>query len=126
MLQSQINVTPLVDVCLVLLIIFMVVTPMIVSGDAIELPVTRHGAPLDETTLGVSVMHDGTVLVGSAIVREDEVPAALQHLRTTGAPDVVTVRADKRTRYGSVVSVLGACRTAGFEDVKLVSVRARD
>ena len=125
MLQAEINVTPLVDVCLVLLIIFMVVTPVIVSGSAVQLPETAHGASLSEPPLSITVMADGTALIGSSIVREDEIARELQRLHATDHPKQVAVRGDKRASYGAVVSVLDACRSAGWEDVTLVSLQAR-
>ena len=124
MLQSEINVTPLVDVCLVLLIIFMVVTPILVSGSSVQLPETRHAPALGEAPVAITVMADGTVLIGAALVREDEVAAELQRLRARSDAATVAVRGDKRAMYGQVVQVLDACRAAGWEDVKLVSLQA--
>lgn len=122
MVQSEINVTPLVDVCLVLLIIFMVVTPVMVSGSAVELPETKHSPALGDVPLAVTVMADGTVMIGDAIVREEQVASELQRLRPTKSS--VAVRGDKRVMYANVVEVLDACRAAGWEDVKLVSLKA--
>lgn len=126
MMQSEINVTPLVDVCLVLLIIFMVVTPVLVTGSAVELPETRHSAALGEAPLSITVMADGTALVGSTIVRRDEIAGVLQRLRSGEHAESVAVRGDKRVPYGAVMEVLDACRAAGWQDVKLVSLRAID
>jgi biopolymer transport protein ExbD len=125
MLQSEINVTPLVDVCLVLLIIFMVVTPTLVTGVSVQLPETQHAPALGEAPASVAVMADGTVLVGSLLVRRDEMGAELQRLRSRNAATSIAVRGDRRVKYGEVIEVLGACRAAGWEDVKLVSLRPR-
>lgn len=126
MLQSEINVTPLVDVCLVLLIIFMVVTPIMVTGSAVQLPETKHSPPLGEAPLAITVMDDATVMIGSAIVRQDQVKEELLRRRAGKHPDSVAVRGDKRVAYGEVVKVLDACRSAGWEDVKLVSLKAQE
>src|ERR1700737_3934093 len=81
-LNSDINVTPLVDVCLVLLIIFMVVTPLVVTGVPISLPVTRHAQSFSESTrqLPVTVKDDGTVYVGPVVVRREQVAPELERL----------------------------------------------
>jgi biopolymer transport protein TolR len=126
MIHAEINVTPLVDVCLVLLIIFMVVTPVLVTGSAVELPETRHSAALGEAPLSITVMADGTAVVGSTIVRKDEIAGVLQRLRAAEHAESVAVRGDKRVQYGTVMEVLDACRAAGWQDVKLVSLRAAD
>lgn len=125
-MHSEINVTPLVDICLVLLIIFMVVTPAIVTGSAVSLPETRHSREGAEAPLSITVMVDETVLIGSAVVRQDQVASELQRVRTRTVGDSVAVRGDKRVSYGSVMKVLDACRAAGWEDVKLVSLKAVD
>ncbi|HET7437274.1 MAG TPA: biopolymer transporter ExbD [Thermoanaerobaculia bacterium] len=124
MVHSEINVTPLVDVCLVLLIIFMVVTPVLVTGSPVQLPETKHSPALGEAPVSVTVMHDGTVLIGTTVVREDQVAAELQRVRATTHSESIAVRGDKQALYGAVVKVLDACRAAGWEDVKLVSLRA--
>src|SRR3989449_10327085 len=84
--QSDINVPPLVDVCLVLLIIFMVVTPMLQKGVPINLPVTDEPerTPDTEKQLQISVKADGSVYLGSSVVRKDQVQAELEqiHQRT--------------------------------------------
>ena len=77
-LNSDINVTPLVDVCLVLLIIFMVVLPSLVNGVPVELPTTSGAANVDERILPVTIKEDGTVYLDTLIVRRDEVESALQ------------------------------------------------
>ena len=122
-LNSDINVTPLVDVCLVLLIIFMVVLPSMVNGIPVQLPAASTAGPVESRVLQVTVKDDGTVYLGEVIVRSDEVPAALQRLRATESARPIVVRGDKRVAYGEVAAVLGACRAAGWEDVKLATVK---
>ncbi|MBV8518434.1 MAG: biopolymer transporter ExbD [Acidobacteria bacterium] len=119
-MHAEINVTPLVDVCLVLLIIFMVVLPSMVNG-TVELPETTVTAPVAERALPITVKEDGTVYLDTLIIRRDEVDSALEQLHTTAAARPIALRADKRVRYGEVVTVLAACRKAGWDDVALVS-----
>ncbi len=120
-MQSEINVTPLVDVCLVLLIIFMVVLPTVVNGVPVALPETSSKTALEERALPVTVKEDGTVYVDTMVIRRDELPAALKALRATASARPIAVRADKRVPYGDVAGVLGACRDAGWSDVALVT-----
>lgn len=122
-LNSDINVTPLVDVCLVLLIIFMIVLPSLVNGVPVNLPETSSTASPDSRLLPITIKEDGTVYLDTLVVRRDEVPAALQRMRATAATRPVGVRADKRVSYGEVVTVLDACRKAGWEDVTLIAAK---
>lgn len=122
-LHSDINVTPLVDVCLVLLIIFMIVLPAMVNGEDVSLPRTSSETPVDERVLPLTVKEDGSVYIGTLVIRRDEVRSALQGLRATDALRPIAVRADKRVQYGEVLSVLADCRHAGWQDVTLVGMR---
>jgi biopolymer transport protein ExbD len=122
-LTSDINVTPLVDVCLVLLIIFMVVTPMLQKGVPVNLPVTEEPEKTPDTDkqLQISVKADGSVYLGSTVVRKEQVQSELEqiHLRT---PDrEVAVKGDKLVKYGVVLDVLKACREVGFNNVGLIA-----
>ena len=125
MMQSEINVTPLVDVCLVLLIIFMVVLPSMVNGIPVQLPETSVRDPIESRQFPITVKEDGTVYLDTLVVRHDEVASHLKKLHQTDGARPIAVRADKRVQYGEVAAVLAAARAAGWEDVKLVStVRA--
>src|SRR5215468_2807636 len=87
-LEANINVTPLVDVCLVLLIIFMVVTPVIVSGVQVNLPKTHTGTQLGKgEMLKVNVNADGTVYLNGLAIRAEKVRSEVERLHT-GAPDM--------------------------------------
>jgi len=121
-LESNINVTPLVDVCLVLLIIFMVVIPAMVTGVAVKLP-RANGDPVAEAQrqLAITVKDDGTVYLGSVVVRSEQVVSELQRLHGESPERSVAVRGDQRVAYGEVVKVLDACRAAGYNDVNLIS-----
>jgi biopolymer transport protein TolR len=121
-LEANINVTPLVDVCLVLLIIFMVVTPMIITGVPVSLPKTHTGTPLGKgEQLKVTVNADGTVYVNGIVIRAEQVRSEVERFHGAAPEMRVVVRGDKVVRYGEVVKVLDACRAAGYEDVGLVS-----
>ena len=117
-LHSEINVTPLVDVCLVLLIIFMVVTPMITNGMPVHLPSSSTAKNLGQGPLQVTINGDRTLYVGQDVIRAEDLSTELQRLRAKSNRPVI-VRAEKSLPYGDVVKVLDACRTAGFDEVGL-------
>ena len=122
-MNSEINVTPLVDVCLVLLIIFMVVTPMLQKGVAVNLPVTAdpEKTPDTEKQLQISVKSDGTVYIGSSVIRKDEVQKALEELHQRTPDREIAVKGDKLVKYGDILDVLKALREVGFNDVGLIA-----
>jgi biopolymer transport protein TolR len=122
-LTSDINVTPLVDVCLVLLIIFMVVTPMLQKGVPVNLPVTEdpEKTPDTEKQLLISLKSDGSVYLGPNVVRKEQVQSALEEIHTRTPDREVAVKGDKVVKYGDVLDVLKACREVGFNDVGLIA-----
>jgi biopolymer transport protein TolR len=122
-MNSEINVTPLVDVCLVLLIIFMVVTPMLQKGVPINLPVTEEPerTPDTEKQLQISVKADGSVYLGSNVVRKDQVQAELEQIHQRTPDREIAVKGDKLVKYGDILDVLKACREVGFNDVGLIA-----
>jgi biopolymer transport protein TolR len=122
-LTSDINVTPLVDVCLVLLIIFMVVTPMLQKGVPINLPVTEgpEKTPDTDKQLQISVKADGTVYLGSYVVRKDQVQSELEAIHQRTPDREIAVKGDRLVKYGDVLDVLKACREVGFNDVGLIA-----
>jgi biopolymer transport protein TolR len=122
-LSSEINVTPLVDVCLVLLIIFMVVTPMLQKGVQINLPVTDEPEKTPDTDkqLQISVKADGTVYLGPNVVRKEQVQSELEAIHSKTPDREIAVKGDRLVKYGDVLDVLKACREVGFNDVGLIS-----
>ena len=122
-MTSDINVTPLVDVCLVLLIIFMVVTPMLQKGVPVNLPVTEEPekTPDTEKQLQISVKADNTVYIGSNVVRKEQVQTALKEIHERTPDREIAVKGDRLTKYGEVLDVLKACREVGFNDVGLIA-----
>jgi len=125
-LHADINVTPLVDVCLVLLIIFMVVTPIICGGAVpIHLPTVRNAVTLGEATrqLPISVKADGSLYVDAVVIRAEQLASVLRERHNEHPDRPVAVRGDKSVKYREVMTVLSACRAAGFNDVSLIAER---
>jgi biopolymer transport protein TolR len=122
-LNAEINVTPLVDVCLVLLIVFMVVTPMLQKGVPINLPITEEPerTPDTEKQLQISVKSDGSVYLGSTVVRKEQVESELQEIFKRTPDREVAVKGDRAVKYGAVLDVLKACRNVGFNNLGLIS-----
>jgi len=122
-LNSEINVTPLVDVCLVLLIIFMVVTPMLQKGVPVNLPVTEdpEKTPDTEKQLQISVKSDGSVYLGPTVVRKEQVESELKSIHEHTPDREIAVKGDKKVKYGDVLDVLRACREVGFNNVGLIA-----
>ena len=124
--MAEINVTPLVDVMLVLLIIFMVTAPLLVAGVPIDLPESRAGA-LDQQAEPVQVAIDGQgrITIDEAPVEEAELARKFAAIAAQPAPADgrrVYLRADKRLDYGRVMRVMGELNRAGLNRVALVSV----
>lgn len=118
---SEINVTPLVDVMLVLLIIFMISAPLLTAGVPVELPKTEAGAMQDvPDPITVSVRADGRIYVG-----ENEVPFANLSPRLKAMAEDITrpiyVRADARASYGAVAQVMASLSTSGFSAINLIT-----
>jgi biopolymer transport protein ExbD len=124
-LNAEINVTPLVDVCLVLLIIFMLFLPQLTQGVQVQLPETTKSNDIDKRIFPITVKSDGTVYLDKLIVRQDEVLPALKQLHATASSRPIAVRGDKRVLYGAILDVLAASRDAGWQDVTLVHLERR-
>ena len=122
--MAEINVTPFVDVMLVLLIIFMVTAPLLTAGVPIELPESRAKALSEEREqVTVSLAPDGTVFVDEEAVAMESLPAALEQLPrdAEGKPPLVTLRGDKSLPYEAVMGVMGELNRAGFNSITLVT-----
>jgi biopolymer transport protein TolR len=119
--QSNINVTPLVDVCLVLLIIFMVVTPMLQKGVDVALPETREPAKMPETAkqLTVSIKQDGSVFVKDSWVTEERLPATLKEIHEQTPEKTIVVKGDRRLKYKDIRKLMRVINEAGFTRVGL-------
>ena len=121
---TEINVTPMVDVMLVLLIIFMVTAPLLVAGVPVNLPDSNAGA-LDQQKqpLEISIDGSGAIFVGDEQVQEAQLPAILSARRGPAGGDgpPVFLRADKDLGYGRVMRVMGELNRAGLNKVSLVT-----
>ena len=122
--MAEINVTPLVDVMLVLLIIFMVTAPLLSAGVPVDLPVSRAKALGQEAhAVTISMPADGKVFLDQNEVAPGELADRLAGLPRQGAdkPPLVTLRADKGLAYGRVMAVMGELNRAGFNAISLVT-----
>ena len=121
--KGDINVTPLVDVCLVLLIIFMVVTPMLQSGVDVLLPSGAHAEkkPGQEGDLIISIKPDGTVFVGQDWIPDRDLDKYITAEHQKDPNRNVMLKADKRINYGKVRMVMKAANTAGFTQVAFLT-----
>jgi biopolymer transport protein ExbD/biopolymer transport protein TolR len=127
--KSDINVTPLVDVVLVLLIIFMVVTPIIAGGVPVELPKTVHHArkPDDGQDIVISVTTDQRVYVyGKPVAATQDVTRLVEEERRKHPEKAVFVKGDTRTTYGVVREVMEAVHKAGLDNVMLGTEEVKD
>ena len=120
--MSEINVTPLVDVMLVLLIIFMVAAPLMVSGIPVDLPKTQAKQLNDQKPpLAVSVDAGGKYFIGTDEVQTDQFLSALTNHAENELDRRIHVRADKNLPYRAVLELMGQINSAGFSKVALVS-----
>jgi biopolymer transport protein TolR len=121
--MSEINVTPLVDVMLVLLIVFMVAAPLLSSGVPVDLPQTA-AAPLslDSEPLTVTVQSDGEVFVKDQPVALAGLVPRVKSLTGVSGDDRIYVRGDKGASYGTIMQVMGALSGAGFSHLALVAL----
>ena len=119
---AEINVTPMVDVMLVLLIIFMVAAPLLISGVTLDLPRTS-AAPLPEVKerIVISVTRDRELFLGDDPVTWDALPERLHAMKAAGTENTIFVRGDTKTDYGTVMEVLGLLGKAGFADISLLT-----
>lgn len=120
--MAEINITPMVDVMLVLLIIFMVAAPLLVTGVPIELPKTTAAkVGQSKKPMVVTLTADGKLQIRSEFVGRDELVPRLRQIRAEEGDAVVYVRADKRNAYGDVMELLGRVGESGFGRVSLLS-----
>ena len=127
-LNSSVNVTPLVDVCLVLLIIFLVVTPMLQSGISVSLPTSPHpeAIPDKENQLVLAIRQDRSLWIGSQqFLSREDFSRALAARGRGGQNFEVLVKGDQRLDYGEVLDVLKAAREAGFANVGLIAEKVQ-
>ncbi len=121
--MSEINITPMVDVMLVLLIIFMVAAPLLTVGVPLELPKTAAQAVAteQEEPLTISVQEDGTISIQNTPTPEGELIGKLRAIAAERTDDKLFLRADGKIAYERVVQVMGALNSGGFANIVLVT-----
>src|SRR5215831_17309202 len=123
--KSDINVTPLVDVMLVLLIIMMLITPMLQQGVAMRLPQASNTVdkPTTQDNTTVAVGKDGTMYVNAKQVTEAEMASKVTEALESKKDKVVFIKADQEALYSSVMAAMDALHQAGVEDIALITER---
>ncbi len=120
--MSEINVTPMVDVMLVLLIIFMVAAPLLTVGVPIDLPETQaKSMEQDREPLTISVNDKGQVFLQNTEIKLDEIVPKLKAIAKNGVDERIYVRGDRKVDYGTVMRVMGRLSAAGYRRVALVT-----
>lgn len=126
-LVSEINVTPFVDVMLVLLIIFMVAAPLLTVGVPVNLPETQANELNSETQpITVSVNSQGQIYLQETEIPLEEVVAKLQAIATTGYNERIYVRGDRAADYGTIMQVMARISAAGYHNLGLVTLQEQD
>ena len=119
---SEINVTPLVDVMLVLLIVFMVAAPLLTVGVPIDLPETQAKSLNTESKpVTVSVANDGLIYLGDQPVALTDLVARITEVAVNGTEERIYVRGDQASTYGTVMQVMGVLSGAGFSHIGLIT-----
>jgi biopolymer transport protein TolR len=120
--MAEINVTPFVDVMLVLLIVFMVTAPLLTVGVPVDLPKTQAQAlSQDREPLSVSVRRDGSIYLQNTPVSEDDLVPRLTAIAANGYDQRIFVRGDRSVDYGRVMQVMALISSAGFTHIGLVT-----
>lgn len=122
---SDINVTPMVDVMLVMLIIFMVITPMLQKGVTVDKVKTKNPTAMKdadkEDAILVSVTRAGDTYLGSTRMAPDQMPNKIKDMLTNKPEKVVYISADRRAKYERVVTVIDEIRNAGVEQLGMIT-----
>lgn len=124
--MAEINVTPFVDVMLVLLIIFMVTAPLLVPGVPINLPdADARALPEDSKPIEVTIDQNGAIFIGDTAIDEKELIVRLKAITGNRTDAQIYIRGDSSNSYGRVMEVLGSINAAGFRQVALITERPR-
>jgi biopolymer transport protein ExbD/biopolymer transport protein TolR len=127
---SDINVTPMVDVMLVMLIIFMVITPMLQHGVQVDMVKTKNPIPMQDAdksdAILVAVTRDGKVFLGNTQMASDDLPNKVRDMLVNRVSKMVFIRSDARARYEKVVDVVDNLRAAGVDQVGLLTEQIQD
>ena len=120
--MADINMTPFIDIMLVLLIIFMVAAPLLATGVAVDLPQTKAGPlNIDQKPISIALNDQGQLFLMDAPVANDELIAKLQGIAKDGFDERIYLRADKGLLYGRVAEVMASLTAAGYKKVALVT-----
>ena len=119
--MADINMTPMIDVMLVLLIIFMVAAPMLTTGVDVNLPEAKTGKSLESEALTVTMTDDGRIQFGKTFVQLGVLQKQLREAAKLDRKRPVLVRADHNLPYGRVITVVDSIREAGFSQVGFVT-----
>lgn len=120
--NADINVTPLVDVMLVLLIVFMVAAPLLSVGVPVELPKTdAKSLPAEQEPITITVNKDGLIYIQDTEIALDDLAPRLEAISTNGYNERIYLRADEDSDYGAVIKVMARVNAAGFSNLGLVT-----
>lgn len=119
--MSEINITPLVDVVLVLLIIFMVTAPVLQSGIDVDVPKTRTVKTITQERMVVTIDRDQNVFLGDKPVNLADLPQLLLKKGQDPAREIIYLRADERVPFGAFTSVMDAVKQAGITHISIVT-----
>lgn len=124
--MSDINVTPFVDVMLVLLIVFMVAAPLLTAGVRVDLPNSEAKAidVEDNKPIEITVDKDGGIFMGETEVRKQQLIAVLNEIAKNKNDQRIYIRGDQALSYGEIMQVIGAINAAGYSKVALLSERS--
>ncbi len=127
---ADINVTPMVDVMLVMLIIFMVITPMLSKGVSVDLWKAKNPIPMQAAdksdAVVVAITKDGSTFLGTTKIASDMLPPKVKDMLSTRLDKLVFVKSDSRARYEKVVDVVDNLRAAGVDQIGLLTDQIQD
>jgi biopolymer transport protein TolR len=118
---AEINITPLVDVVLVLLVIFMITAPVLQSGIEVSVPKTRTVREITEQRVVLTIDRDGGLFLGDTPVNIHELPQRLRQSNTDPSKQIIYLRADERVPFGMFASVMDEVKQAGITNISIVT-----
>ena len=122
--MSEINVTPFVDVMLVLLVVFMVAAPLMTAGVPIDLPqASVQPLAVDKEPIMVTVDTDGKIFIGEDEVPSEQLVERIGAIATNGLDERIYVRGDRTASYGAIMTVMGTINAAGYKRIGLVALQ---
>ena len=123
--KADINVTPLVDVMLVLLIIMMLVAPLLQQGVSVKLPVASNyvDKPESQDQTVIAIAADRTIYLNARYVPDDELATRVEEILANKVEKIVLIKADEEVDYSAVMAAMDALRQAGIEDIGLITER---